>query len=116
MKIKVNPSFGHGAHDLVQHAGLSMHDHNNTGKSDTTPQHFSSSPYHPWHSYAMVTMFSNPSIVGSSCNGNVIMVVNQGQGHLTTANDDGFVLVEKKKKIASVQPTIQEPIQNNKSL
>ena len=54
-------------------------------------------------------MLSNLSIVGSSCIQNVIMVANWGQGHLTKADDDGFVLVENKKKMASIQPTINKP-------
>ena len=40
------------------------------------------------------------------------MVANHGQGHLTKADDDGFVLVEKKKKMASIQPTINKPTTN----
>jgi hypothetical protein len=102
MKIKINNSFSHGAHDSVQHAGSSMHDPDDAGKSDTTPQHFSSSPFHPQHSYAMAMMLSTPSVVISSCDGLTNMLANHGQGHLTKANDDSFVLVEKKKKMASI--------------
>jgi hypothetical protein len=76
MKININNSFSHEAHDSVQHAGPSMHDPNDADKSDTTPQHFSSSLFHPGHWYAMVMMLSNPSIVGSSCDGISNMVMN----------------------------------------
>ena len=36
------------------------------------------------------------------------MVANHGLGHPTNADDDGFILVRKKKKMVSIQLTIKE--------